>query len=233
VIRREFFEFGGVLKGHGFSRATDRVKRARLQPLREGSVVDRRFSNANRKMNEFKSDRCGSIRLVKVWCIWLVVFSPTVMAQTQRVAPSGEPATAHSTGLASVDLNRPDPSDLLREIDDPGLGRRWLLYRDPRHPQGPGRLVAVGAPTLHRSNAVSSISSGAADASRPVIRAGDRVILEENTPIVEARLEAIALVPAFRGSPLKVRLILGGKVLAAVAIAPGRVELAAQPESQP
>jgi hypothetical protein len=56
----------------------------------------------------------------------------------------------------------------------------------------------------------------------PVIHAGDRLIVEENTRLVEARLAAVAMGPAIAGAPLDVRLTIGGKVMRAVALAPGR-----------
>lgn len=165
---------------------------------------------------------------------WIVaLFAPIVMAQGRAAASSGDAATFASSHLAAPDPSSPNPSDLLREIDDAALGRRWLLYRDPRHPEGPGRLVAVSESAPGRAHAASPLSRASSAALRPVIRAGDRVILEEHSPIVDARLEAIALVPAAQGSPLKVRLVLGGKIVQGVAIAPGRVGLAPQPESLP
>ena len=171
-------------------------------------------------------------------CLSLVVFAPKALAQARADASSRAGAMVAISGVAAPNRNRPEPpdllpSELLREIDDPSLGQRWLLYRDPRHPAGPGRLVAVGAAALGRPEAASSAGQGPAAAPRPVIRAGDRVVLEENTPVVEARLQAIALLPAFAGSPLKVRLLLGGKTVPAIAIAPGRVALARQPEEEP
>jgi len=165
-------------------------------------------------------------------CFIVALFAPIVMAQIPGAAPLHAGTVLTSSGRATLDLDRPDPLDLLREIDDPALGRRWLLYRDPRHPQGPGRLVAADAPMLDHPNNSATLLPGATR-SLPVIRAGDRVILEESTPIVEARLEAIALIPAFQGSPLKVRLVLGGKIVTAIAVAPGRVALASPPESRP
>jgi flagella basal body P-ring formation protein FlgA len=59
-----------------------------------------------------------------------------------------------------------------------------------------------------------------------VIRAGDRLIVEENTAVVEARLEAVALGAAAPGSTFNVRLRIGGRVLRAVALGPGRAALA-------
>jgi len=168
----------------------------------------------------------------------MTLFAPIAIAQARVAAPGHAGAVLASSGRAAPDVNRlassdPAPSDLLREIDDPALGRRWLLYRDTRHPEGPGRLIAVGAPTLDGLHTGSRAQPHSIPASQPVIRIGDRVVLEEHSPIVDARLEAIALAPALQGSALKVRLVLGGKIVEAIAIAPGRVALTPQQGSQP
>jgi hypothetical protein len=67
----------------------------------------------------------------------------------------------------------------------------------------------------------------------PVIHAGDRLIVEENTRVAVARLEAIAMGPALRGSPLNVRLSIGGNVVRAVALGPGRAAFAREVGSRP
>jgi flagella basal body P-ring formation protein FlgA len=58
-------------------------------------------------------------------------------------------------------------------------------------------------------------------------------VVEEHTPTTEARLEAIAMDAAAIGSRMNVRLKIGGKVLSAVAIAPGRALLVTAPGEQP
>jgi len=108
-------------------------------------------------------------------------------------------------------------AQIVREIDDPPTGRRWVLERDPSRPGGPGRLVPVdqrlgGAPRK-------------TVAAEPVIRPGDHIIVEQNTRILDARLEAVALNPAAAGSPLQVRLVIGGRVVHALALGPGRAQL--------
>ncbi|MGA3262724.1 MAG: hypothetical protein ABSC47_01615 [Terracidiphilus sp.] len=122
----------------------------------------------------------------------------------------------------------PAYGEIVREIDDPHTGARWLLMRDPSHPGGPGRLLLVGGfrPEYRPSQP-------GVEPPRPVIRAGDRLIVEENTAVAEARLEAVALGPAVIGSPLDARLKIGGNVVRVVAVAPGRAAFQPQAEARP
>jgi len=104
---------------------------------------------------------------------------------------------------------------ILRTITDPHTGRQWLLVANEQNPAGPGRLVsASGDLAAHR------------DGSRPAlaIHAGDRIVVEEHSAVVNAYLEATALEPAAAGSQFNARLKIGGKVVKAVALGPGRAE---------
>lgn len=121
---------------------------------------------------------------------------------------------------------------LVREIDDPSTGERWLLVRNERDPGGPGRLVLAGTGRNGMDGARERVQSRGQDQeplALPVIRLGDRLVIEEHTAVIDAVLEARALDTAARGSTLDVRLTIGGKVMRAVALGPGRAEL--QPES--
>jgi hypothetical protein len=130
---------------------------------------------------------------------------------------------------------------VVREIRDPDSGACWLLVRDGTHPGGPGRLVLAEKPPIveprNRDAENRPRSRQAWELSYaspvPVIRAGDRLIVEEHTPIVEAHLEAVALGPAAIGGKFDVRLRMGGKVVRAVALGPGRAELQAEREARP
>ena len=86
---------------------------------------------------------------------------------------------------------------------------------------------------LSGANARAMAAPTPRPALSPVIRAGDRLILEETTPTVEARFEAVALGPARLGVPLKVRLMLGGQVIDAVALGSGRVAFASAKGARP
>jgi flagella basal body P-ring formation protein FlgA len=58
-------------------------------------------------------------------------------------------------------------------------------------------------------------------------------MVEEHTPVVDAVLEAQALNPAAEGESFDVRLTIGGKVIRAVALGPGRAKFEAQSGGQP
>lgn len=112
---------------------------------------------------------------------------------------------------------------VVRVIEDPNSGERWMLLRDATHPGGPGRLVRVGS---------APSSEGRQAVQRPqavvpvVIHAGDRVRLEEHSPLVDAVFDSVALGAAVAGDPVQVRLSIGGRVARAIATAPGRAVLA-------
>lgn len=135
------------------------------------------------------------------------------------------PASGHVQGQAQQARS---------EIDDAQTGSRWLLLPDSIHPGGPGRMVLAGS---RETAGLLSVKGGnpAADASairppaRAVIRGGDQLIVEENSKVVEARFEAVALGPAAVGSVFEARLKIGGKPVRVVALGPGRAALA--PES--
>jgi hypothetical protein len=130
---------------------------------------------------------------------------------------------------------------VVREIRDPDSGACWLLIRDGAHPGGPGRLVLAEKPPLLESRNQGAENRPplrpAAESSYatpvPVLHAGERLIVEEHTPVVEAHLEAVALGPAAIGEEFDVRLRVGGKVVRAVALGPGRAEFKAEREARP
>ena len=147
--------------------------------------------------------------------------------------------TAVLVGAVSVGFGQsvgahsmPDSEQVVREIDDPGTGTRWLLVRDRAHSGGPGRLVQVGGVLKRNRHAGPDLGQKLA-VFLPVIRAGERLVVEEHSAVVDARLEAVALGPAAAGAALKVRLAIGGKVLQAVALGPGRAEFAPETGVRP
>ena len=123
------------------------------------------------------------------------------------------------------------PGRVMRVIDDATTGDRWLLELDAGKPGGPGRMVRIKNTAPQPGSELASTNAMALD--RPVIRAGDGVIVEEHSPVVDARLEATALGPAAGGTEFKARLKIGGKIVCAWALAPGRAELAPELKAQP
>lgn len=122
--------------------------------------------------------------------------------------------------------------EILGEIDDPHTGIRWLLMRDAANAGGPGRLVRIGHAGSGAKGGTRGGASGAARL-RPLIHAGDALIVEEHTAVVDAWLEAVALGPAAAGAECRARLKIGGKVVRVVVLAAGRAELAPDGETRP
>jgi len=163
-------------------------------------------------------------------------------------------AAQSQTALGTVGAARRPLDRVVRSVDDPHTGVRWLLVTDNRHPGGPGRMV----PASEESEVADSQSSIAdlpenskaafvvgtsstqtstkalASAKPPVpsvIRIGDRLIVEEHTAIADVRLEAVALGSATVGAAFNVRLVIGGRVTQVIAMGPGDAafELEARP----
>lgn len=166
-----------------------------------------------------------------VWPLLATLSAMPVVAQGNhhpvRTAPaemtvSVSPVAAASGGAEGA---------LVREIDDRECGTRWLLLRDDRNPAGPGRLVLIQ--DAHPGRAIRPVSGAASEPAaapqEPVIHAGDRLVIEQETPEISARLEAVALAPAVAGKLFRARLVIGGKIVQAVALAPGRAAL--EPEA--
>lgn len=141
-----------------------------------------------------------------------------------------------SGGLLAEGSSTLSQEQLYREIDDPSTGEHWLLLRNREFPGGPGRLVRVAA-SGNRADGASGALTGqlAAEATPalPVIRSGDRVIVEEHTAVVDAVLEARALKPAAVGAAFEVRLTIGGRVVRVVALGAGRAALEPEAGARP
>jgi hypothetical protein len=121
-------------------------------------------------------------------------------------------------------------STILRILKDPVLDSScWLLNRDPMHPEGPGRWFRTPLKNIPFPSDNAQLNPGSGVIRRPVhpvIRGGDQLVIEEDSDLVEARLQAVALGPAVQGEPLEVRLRTTGMVLRAVALGAGRASIA-------
>ena len=145
--------------------------------------------------------------------------SPSVLVVAPAVAQSAPPTT----------------SEVVREIDDPHTGNRWLLTRDPSRPGGPG-LMVLAAVGFQRANVLGADDSSASkDQSRylPVIHTGDHLVVEENTSVASVYLDGTALGPAMVGSPLNVRLTIGDSIVRAAALGPHRAVFARETGPRP
>ncbi len=132
------------------------------------------------------------------------------------ICASAGPAAAQKKHTADGDSS----VKVMSEIDDPSLGTRWLLRCDPAHPGGPGVMAA----------ALYKHEIGATAGAEPVIHGGDRLIIEENSSVVTARLEGIALGTATAGSSFQARLRIGGKVVHVIALGLGQALLVPEHE---
>jgi hypothetical protein len=159
------------------------------------------------------------------WAAGLVLFVSGIVF-CGRVQAQVQPQVMVSGGETAATI--------LREIDDPHSGERWLLLPDEKHTGGPGRLVlSAGHPQHSSTRPVSRVEKPDRVAVFPVIHAGDRLVVEEHSAIAEARLEAVAMGPATTGSTFAARLKIGGRVVRARALAPGRAAFAPEMETRP
>ena len=161
------------------------------------------------------------------WSAGLLLLAAASVAGAQSLAGGHAQVMLSSGELASVDtLGLGVQGEVVREIDDPHTGDRWLLVRNDLVPGGPGRLVLVTAHRNPSGGAILRAAGSARDAQLLfVIRAGDRLIVEEHTARVDAVLEARALTPAAPGDALNARLTIGGNRVRAIAMGPGRAAL--------
>jgi hypothetical protein len=136
--------------------------------------------------------------------------------------------------LASADAEAsiPPGTRIVREIDDPFTGNRWVLVRNLSRPASPEELILLSTPEPAKKEqlAAAHALAGALRSAPPVILAGDPVIVEEMFSHVNARYEGIALQPAAEGAAFQVRLKIGGTPVHCRALGPGR---AAMLEAQP
>jgi len=159
-------------------------------------------------------------RCVAARCVLLAIVASAALA-----AGWAQNAVRHSE-IAAVTFNA--PVHIFREIRDPHSGARWLVVSDPNRPGGPGRMLAAKNDVMATTG-----STPGKNVSVPVIHPGDTVVVEEHTATTEVYLEAIAVNAAAIGSRVDVRLKIGGRVVRAVAIAPGRAALIGRGEAKP
>jgi hypothetical protein len=153
---------------------------------------------------DFLEDEMRTL-LVKTCILQLLTFSPEVSVWAQAV-----PAR---------DQNIAAEARVFRTIRDPNNGMLWRLERALGNSARPGRMILLNDREKSQVNLPAGIQL-------PVIRSGDRLVIEESSALVEARLEAVALNAAAQGAEFNARLAIGGKVARAMALAPGRAAFA-------
>jgi hypothetical protein len=136
------------------------------------------------------------------------------------------------TCTSSPEATAQEKTSLVREIDDTSVGLRWRLLKNSDHPAAPGRLMPVSA-IVTQSRARHFEPNGSAARRALVIRAGDPIIVEEDSSVVRLRLEAVAMIPAVTGAVFQARLRTGMAVVSVIAMGPGRARLALSFERQP
>jgi hypothetical protein len=158
----------------------------------------------------------------------LATFALSLAGAESLPAKARKDSTPSAASNTRLSLRGP----VLREIDDPATGGRWLLLRNAERPAGPGRLIQVTNAAWGSEGRSQGPGGGVprdrnGRSAKIVIRAGDALTLEQHTPLLDAQFEATALEPAAAGETLKVRLKVSGKVVVVVAKEAGKAELEA------
>jgi|ERR1017187_574250 hypothetical protein len=190
-------------------------------------------------MKNWKSENRMRLRIAIGLGVMLPVSGAGICchAQSTEAGPANTldsgPRTVRTAGTASA--TDAAQGQVVRVIDDPHSGERWFLLRNLTAPAGPGRMVLESnrQGEMRQSQPGVGVSGTRPVSIPPVIRAGDRLVVEEDSARVEVRLEAVALGPAASGSNLDVRLKIGGKVVRAVALGPGRAAFAPEGGARP
>jgi hypothetical protein len=148
-----------------------------------------------------------------------------------------------------------------REFVDPCLGSHWKIQTNAEHPGWPGRLVLMDAGAVRggqRGNSASAVSvedkvGRVSSSSREVprfspnlalplaVRTGDRLIVEQDSAVLHAEFQAVALESARAGDRLRVRLSAGstaplsiaGKVVSVLVTGAGQARWTFEEEVKP
>ncbi|MFP5275796.1 MAG: hypothetical protein ACLGPM_01670 [Acidobacteriota bacterium] len=101
---------------------------------------------------------------------------------------------------------------------DPATGVGWQLLRGVAG--GPGRWI-------QKFDSFGTPKEEAKPNAPVVIRAGDRLLVTEETSMASMQMLVVALEPARLGATLRVRTMAGNRMLFAVALGKGRAALVA------
>lgn len=205
------------------------------------------------------------------WLVVLLVAAPTTILFAQSGLLSNGTGSAPAAMRFTSNSNPADSAanSVLRTIDDPSTGQRWILLRDESHPGGPAKLVLSTQDAPRGKESKNAENSAPATSSLPLpanssaaepttalsattvtlaktpgtelavspepilIRAGDHLSVERHSAVVDVQLEAVALGPASAGSTFNARLVIGGRIVRAIAIGQGHATFAPGTEGQP
>jgi hypothetical protein len=148
-----------------------------------------------------------------------------------------------------------------REFVDPCLGSHWKIQTNAEHPGWPGRLVLMDVGAVRGGqggNSASAVSvenkaGRASSSSREVpqfsanlalplaVRAGDRLIVEQDSAVLHAEFQAVALESAMAGDSVRVRLSaastapqsIAGKVVSVLVTGAGQARWTFEKEINP
>jgi hypothetical protein len=115
-------------------------------------------------------------------------------------------------------------------IRDPASGIGWRVATDPRHPEWPSRLVEISGGDSCGDRLADPLRAGmklgmANTVQSPTVRAGDWLRVSQDTRVVHAEFNAMALSTGWPGDSIKVRLRFGGKVMRVKLTTPGQALL--------
>ena len=148
-----------------------------------------------------------------------------------RSSKSGDPESRQSRGSDFIE-NRVIADGRAQSFADPGTCKRWRYERNGDHPSWPPRLVMVSDEVSCSSQ--SNVNPGMKGQKTEWLRhhtiivlAGDELAVSDETAALLANLEGVALNNGSPGEVIGVRLRLGGRIMRAQVLAPGRVRLIA------
>jgi hypothetical protein len=163
-------------------------------------------------------------KVIAVLFMVLGLVSQACAASQAKARP--EQACAAEILKAKIEGGRRDH----QMIKDAASGKSWRVAGDPRHPEWPARLVEVVGGGSCGDQPADPLRTGErrgmSKNSRAIaVRAGDWLRVSQDTRVVHAEFDAIALGGGMSGDSIKVRLRFGGKVMRVKVSAPGRALL--------
>ena len=158
---------------------------------------------------------------------WAAVFQMAIVAATM-IAGSAALGAQRAEPSSASNLSRSADAEAVATLRDPATGDEWRLLRGSRG--GPGRWIRSLASSVFKRRS----SAPRPDFKEPLaVRAGERLVVSEETSRVAVRVEVVALEPAAVGAIFRVRAVLGDRVLLAVALGAGRARLTASDWGRP